>query len=54
MFSNKDWLKLINEKETEIIEIGISAYREAKENPHLRYIIEMDEDEEYDEDEYEE
>lgn len=44
MFSNKDWLKLINEKEKEIIEIGISAYREARENPHLRHIIEMDED----------
>lgn len=44
MFSNKDWLKLINEKEKEIIKIGISAYREAKENPHLRYIVEMDED----------
>ena len=44
MFSNKDWLKLIDEKEKEIIKIGILAYREARENPHLRYIIEMDED----------
>lgn len=44
MLSNKDWLKLINEKETEIIKIGISAYREARENPHLRFIVEMNED----------
>ena len=44
MISNKDWLKLINEKEKKIIKIGISAYREARENPHLRFIVEMDED----------
>lgn len=44
MLSNKDWLKLIDEKEKEIIEIGISAYREARENPHLRFIVEMHED----------
>lgn len=38
-----DWLKLIEEKETEIIELGKQAYREAINNKHLRFIVEMNE-----------
>lgn len=38
----KTWLELIEEKEEEIIDAAKKAYREALENTHLRFIVEMD------------
>lgn len=38
------WLELIEQHEEEIINTGIEVYKEAIENPHLRYIVEMNED----------
>ena len=41
--TNKEWLELIEQNEERIINKGIEAYKEALENPNLRYIVEMDE-----------
>lgn len=40
----KNWLELIEGKEQEIIEVATKAYKEALENTHLKYIVEMDSD----------
>lgn len=37
------WLELIEQKEEQIISTGIEAYKEALENPNLRYIVEINE-----------
>lgn len=39
-----NWLELIEEKENQILAEGEKAYKEAINNPHLRYIVEIDED----------
>lgn len=39
-----NWLELIEEKEDQILAEGEKAYKEAINNPHLRYIVEIDED----------
>lgn len=39
-----NWLELIEEKEDQILTEGEKAYKEAINNPHLRYIVEIDED----------
>lgn len=39
-----NWLELIEEKEDHILAEGEKAYKEAINNPHLRYIVEIDED----------
>lgn len=41
---NKEWLKLIEDKEELIIETGIKAYKEAMNNENLRFIVEMNND----------
>lgn len=41
--TNREWLKLIEQNKERIINKGIEAYKEALENPNLRYIVEMDE-----------
>lgn len=41
---NKEWLKLIEDKEELIIETGIKAYEEAMNSENLRFIVEMDDD----------
>lgn len=38
-----NWLELIEEKEDQILAEGEKAYKEAINNPHLRYIVEIDE-----------
>lgn len=38
----KNWRNLINEKREEIQESGEKAYRDALENPDLRFIVEID------------
>lgn len=38
------WLDLIGENEEKILEAGKAAYKEALEAPHLRFIVELDED----------
>lgn len=40
---NKNWLELIEKKYDEIINVGGKAYKDALENQHLRFIVEMDE-----------
>lgn len=40
---NKNWLELIEKKYDEIINVGEKAYKDALENQHLRFIVEMDE-----------
>lgn len=40
---NKNWLELIEKKYGEIINVGEKAYKDALENQHLRFIVEMDE-----------
>lgn len=42
--TNREWLKLIEQNEERIINKGIEAYKEALENPNLRYIVEISED----------
>ena len=37
------WVKLIKEKYNEIVDAGITAYKEARHNPHLEFVVEMDE-----------
>lgn len=39
-----NWLELIEEKEDRILAEGEKVYKEAINNPHLRYIVEIDED----------
>ena len=39
-----NWLELIEAKEDQILAEGEKAYKEAINNPHLRYIVEIDED----------
>lgn len=39
-----NWLELIEEKGDQILAEGEKAYKEAINNPHLRYIVEIDED----------
>ena len=41
--TNREWLELIEQNKERIINKGIEAYKEALENPNLRYIVEMDE-----------
>ena len=41
--TNKKWLELIEQHEKQIINAGIEAYKEALENPNLRYIVEINE-----------
>lgn len=36
-----NWLELIEEKEDQILAEGEKAYKEAINNPHLRYIVEQ-------------
>lgn len=40
----KKWLELIGEKEDQILAEGEKAYKEALNNTHLRFIVEMDEE----------
>lgn len=40
----KKWLELIGEKEDQILAEGEKAYKEALNNTHLRFIVEMDQD----------
>lgn len=42
--SNREWLELIEQNKERIINKGIEAYKEALENPNLRYIVEISED----------
>ena len=39
-----NWLELIEAKEDQILAEGEKEYKEAINNPHLRYIVEIDED----------
>ena len=38
----KTWLELIEENEEEIVEVAVVAFKEALENTHLKFIVEMD------------
>lgn len=40
----KNWLELIEAKEDQILAEGEKAYKEALNNTHLRFIVEMDEE----------
>lgn len=35
------WLELIEEKRDEIMEVGMQAFRDSVDNPHLRFIVEI-------------
>lgn len=37
--TNREWLELIEQNKERIINKGIEAYKEALENPNLRYIV---------------
>lgn len=39
--TDQEWLKLIEEKEEEIIKVGINAYTDARNNSNARYIVEI-------------
>ena len=42
--TNTDWIKLIEEKENEIMEVSKEAYQDALLNPQLYFTVELDED----------
>ena len=44
VFDMVNWLELIEAKEDQILAEGEKEYKEAINNPHLRYIVEIDED----------
>lgn len=38
---NKQWLELINQKKSQLVEAGEQAFRDSIDNQHLRYIVEL-------------
>lgn len=44
--TNKEWIELIKNNMETIREVGEKAYKDALEDKHLRFIVEMDSDEE--------
>lgn len=44
MKNNNEWIALIHQSSEKIMKEGREAYRQAMENPTLRYIVEMDDD----------
>jgi hypothetical protein len=41
---SKKWLELIEKKESEIMQVGIEAYRDSLHNPELQFVVELTED----------